>query len=91
MKNNIGRKFLIIIKLFNNSTPWQVIEKLNIDKENFDKNDLASRPIVGSMLSRLPNRIDHPSNTVVCFNLLEACECEAKTIVYEVDRKRMQL
>jgi len=77
-----------IIKLFDNSTPWRVVEKLNIDKENFDKNDLASRPIVGSMLSRLPNRIDHPSNTVVCFNLLEACECEAKTVVYEVDRKR---
>ena len=77
-----------IIKLFNNNTPWRVIEKLNIDKENFDKNDLMSRPIVGSMLSQLPNTIEHLQHTVVCFNILEACECEAKTVVYEVDRKR---
>lgn len=77
-----------IIKLFNNNTPWRVMEKLNIDKENFDKNDLASRPIVGSMLSRMPNKIEHLQHTEVCFNILEACECEAKTVVYEVDRKR---
>lgn len=77
-----------IIKLFNNNTPWRVMEKLNIDKENFDKNDLASRPIVGSMLSRMPNKIEHLQHTAVCFNILEACECEAKTVVYEVDRKR---
>ena len=77
-----------IIKLFNNNTPWRVMEKLNIYKENFDKNDLASRPIVGSMLSRMPNKIEHLQHTEVCFNILEACECEAKTVVYEVDRKR---
>ncbi len=77
-----------IIKLFNNSTPWRVMEKMNVEKENFDKNDLASRPIVGSMLSKLPNRVEHLTHTVVCFNLLESCECEAKTVVYEVDRKR---
>lgn len=64
------------------------MEKLNIDKENFDKNDLASRPIVGNMLSRLTNTVEHLTHTAVCFNILEACECEAKTVVYEVDRKR---
>ena len=77
-----------IIKLFNNNTPWRVIEKHNVEKENFNKSDLASRPIVGNMLSRLPNRIEHGQHTSVCFNILEACECEAKTVVYEVDRKR---
>lgn len=77
-----------IIKLFNNNTPWKVIEKLNVEKEDFNKNDLASRPVVGGMLSRLPNLIEHTQHTAVCFNILEACECEAKTVVYEVDRKR---
>ena len=77
-----------IIKLFNNSTPWRVIEKHNVEKENFNKSDLASRPIVGNMLSRMPNKIEHLQHTAVCFNILEACECEAKTVVYEVDRKR---
>lgn len=75
-------------RLFDNSTPWKHVEKIRVEKENFEQANIASRPIVGGMLSQLPKNIHHLQNTVICFNEFDVYECEAKTVIYEVDNTR---
>ncbi len=75
-------------KMLGDSAPWKVVERLRIEGENFDRTALASRPVVGSLLARVPGWVEHPANTAVCFHRLEVCECEAKTVIYEVDGHR---
>ena len=75
-------------KLFNKETPWKVVENIHIDWEEYKQANLDSRPVVGNMLAQLPKRVKAPNNTTVCFHNLEVCECEALTVVYEIDKKR---
>lgn len=76
-------------KQFDSSIQWQVIENIHIDEENFGKANLSSRPIVGSMLANLPQRgVKHLQHTAICFHNIEIAECEAKIVIYEVDKKR---
>ncbi len=75
-------------ELLNRETPWQVVENIHIDWEEYQKANLGSRPVVGDMLARLPERVAEKDNTTVCFHNLEVCECEAKTVIYEIDKKR---
>ncbi len=78
-----------LCKQFDEDTPWTLLESIDIDKENFAQAKLGSRPIIGSLLERLPKKgVKHEYSTVVCFNRIEVSECEAKTVVYEVDKKQ---
>ncbi len=78
-----------IVKQFDSSIQWQVVENIHIDGENFDKANLGSRPVVGHMLTCLPQRgLRHQQHTAICFNDVEVSECGAKTVIYEVDGKR---
>lgn len=74
--------------LFNGTITWQVVENIRVNNEDFNRAELASRPIVGSMLSKFPNTVEHKSHTAVCFHDIEVSECEAKTVVYQVDNSR---
>lgn len=74
-----------MIKLLDDSTPWRVVERVRVENENFKAAALGSREVVGGMLSRLPDRVEHPQNTVACFSDVEVCECEAKTVIYELE------
>jgi hypothetical protein len=75
-------------KLIDGDTPWKVIERVRIDRDDFKQASLDSRPVVGDMLSKLPVYIERSSHTTVCFNDVELCECSAKTVIYEVDGNR---
>ena len=75
-------------KLIDGDTPWKVIERVHIDRDDFKQASLDSRPVVGDMLSKLPVYIERSSHTAVCFSDVERCECSAKTVIYEVDGNR---
>lgn len=77
-----------MVKLIDNSTPWRVVERIRIDKENYQAAGLSTRPFVGGMLSALPSRVARPANTAICFHELEVCECEARIVKYEVDHQQ---
>lgn len=75
-------------KLIDEDTPWKVMERIHIDRDDFKQAALNSRPVVGVMLSKLPVYIERSSHTAVCFSDVEVCECSAKTVIYEVDGNR---
>ena len=77
-----------MVELFDRSTPWRVVERIHIDKENYKAAGLSERPFVGGMLAALPQRVSRPTNTAICFHELEVCECEARIVKYEVDRQQ---
>ena len=78
-----------IIRLFNNSTPWKLVENFRVEKENFETARLKERPFIGAMLWNLAQRVQRPkdSTEAICFNNVWTYECEAKTVTYEVDGK----
>lgn len=76
-------------KQFDDSIQWQAVETIHVDKENFAQAALGSRPVVGHMLASLPQKgLRHQQHTAICFHDIEVYECEAKTVMYEVDGTR---
>lgn len=75
-------------ELLNGTITWQVVENIRINNEDFNHAELSSRPIVGSMLAKLPNTVEHTRHTAICFHNIEVSECEAKTVIYQVDKSQ---
>lgn len=77
-----------LMKLFDKTTPWTLVERVRIEREEFQKAALAERPVVGPMLSFLQSRVEHPQNTAICFSEVEVSECQSLSVIYEVDGER---